>query len=202
MPGMANRYAADPLSRLYAWLARPRSKAAECAWIFAFSAVGAFTLRAAVLEARYIPSRSMEPTLAIDDRLLVLKLGAHTVGPHRGDILVFNPPPAASDIPNALIKRVIGLPGERIGIHDGRVYVNGKPLIEPYLKEPPRYPEPDWEHLGMPDGFLPARTLFMMGDNRNNSEDSHVFGPVPLANVIGHPFLRFWPLGRLGPIWR
>ena len=155
-----------------------------------------------MLEARYIPSRSMEPTMRIDDRLLVEKVGARLGTPHRGDILVFNPPPAAADIPNALIKRVIGLPGERIGIHDGRVFIDGKPLAEPYIKEPPRYPEPDWERLGMPDGWIPQRMVFMMGDNRNNSQDSHVFGPVPLDNVIGHPFVRFWPLNRLGWVWR
>jgi signal peptidase I len=199
---MANRYAADPVSRLHAWLVRPRSKAVECAWIFAFSAISAFTLRAEVLEARYIPSRSMVPTLLVNDRLLVEKVGARLFVPRRGDILVFNPPPAAADIPNALIKRVIGLPGEQISIHSGKVYINGRPLIEPYCKEPPRYAEPDWDKLGMPEGRVPLRALFMMGDNRNNSEDSHVFGPVPIENVVGHPFLRFWPPQRFAWVWR
>ncbi|MDB5102079.1 MAG: lepB2 [Cyanobacteria bacterium RYN_339] len=198
---MANRYAADPFSRAVAWLRRPRSKAVECAWIFVFAAVGAFTIRAQVLEARYIPSRSMEPTLRIDDRLLVEKIGAHFWVPKRGDILVFNPPPLANDIHNALIKRVIGLPGEKVAIHAGKVWINGKPLNEPYVMEGPKYPEPDWERLGMPNGLVPLRGLFMMGDNRNNSQDSHVFGPVPIDNVVGHPFLRFWPPASVGRIW-
>lgn len=199
---MANRYAADPFSRIVQWLTRPRSKAVECAWIFAVSAIGAFTLRAALLEARYIPSRSMEPTLKIDDRLLVEKVSRHLGPPRRGDIIVFNPPKSASDIKNALIKRVIGLPGEKLAIRDGKVFINGHALREPYLREPPRYPEPDWDRLGMPDGKVPYRMLFMMGDNRNNSQDSHIFGPVPLDNVVGHPFLRFWPPDRLGSAWR
>lgn len=199
---MPNRYAADPVSRVHAWLIKPRSKAAECAWIFAISAVSAFTIRAVLLEARYIPSRSMEPTLHIDDRLLVEKFMVRLAMPHRGDILVFNPPPAARDIPNALIKRVIGLPGEKIGIHDGHVFIDDRPLREPYIKEPPRYPEPDWDKIGMRDGIVPLHALFMMGDNRNNSEDSHVFGPVPLSDVVGHPVFRFWPPARIGLAWR
>ena len=199
---MRNRYAADPVSRTIGWVTRPRSKAAECAWIFVFAALSAFTIRAQILEARYIPSRSMEPTLRIDDRLLVEKVGARVWLPHRGDILVFNPPPLASEIHNALIKRVIGLPGERMAIHNGKVFINGHPMVEPYIKEGPKYPEPDWGRLGMPDGVVPVRSLFMMGDNRNNSQDSHVFGPVPIDNIVGHPFLRFWPPATFGRIWR
>ena len=199
---MANRYATDPFSRGLAWLTRPRSKAVECAWIFVLAASSAFALRAWVLEARYIPSRSMEPGMRIDDRLLVLKLGTHHFIPHRGEIVVFSAPAMASDISNALIKRVIGLPGERLSIREGMVFVNSRVLVEPYIKEAPGYPEPDWDSLGMPEGVVPASSVFMMGDNRNNSEDSHVFGPVPLKNLIGHPFLRFWPPSRVGWVWR
>ena len=199
---MANRYATDPLSRVMTFVHKPRSKAVECAWIFALCAVSTFTLRAEVLEARFIPSGSMEPTMQIDDRLLVEKVGAHTFAPHRGDILVFMPPTAAKEIHNALIKRCIGLPGERLGLRKGHITINGHALNEPYLPELAKYPEPDWDRLGMPDGAVPRGMVFMMGDNRNNSEDSHVFGPVPIDHIIGHPFLRFWPLARMGWVWR
>lgn len=198
---MSNRYAVDAVSRFLAWWTRPRSKAQECAEIFLVAAVLAFTIRAVVAEARYIPSGSMLPGLEIGDRLLVEKVTIHLMIPHRGNIVVFAPPLRAKEIKNALIKRVIGLPGERIAIHGGYVWIDGKALVEPYIKEPPRYPEPDWTAIGVPDGTIPHGMLFMMGDNRNNSQDSHVFGPVPIKNVIGHPVIRFWPLERVGPVW-
>jgi len=192
-----NKYATDPVSRGVGWLRQPKSKARECAEIFAVAAVSTFLLRAYVVEARFIPSRSMLPTMHVDDRLLIEKVSQRFRAPRRGEIVVFGAPAAAKDIDNALIKRVIGLPGETVSIHDGRVWINDRPLKEPYLKEPPRYPEPDWAALGMPHGVVPAGHLFMMGDNRNNSQDSHVFGPVPVRNVIGHPVLRFWPPARI-----
>jgi signal peptidase I len=90
----------------------------------------------------------------------------------------------------AYIKRAIGLPGETIAVHDGQVWIDGKALVEPYLHEPPNYT--------MDPVRLPAGHLFMLGDNRNNSQDSHVWGPLPIENVIGHSAVRFWPLTRLG----
>ena len=195
---MTNPYAQDPLSRLRAWRRRPRSKAAECAEIFAISAVLAFTLRAWVAEARYIPSSSMLPGLRVDDRLVVEKITPRLGPLRRGEIVVFAPPERARAIKNALIKRVIGLPGEHLRIADGKVWAEGRLLREPYVKEPISYPEPAWEEIGMPGGRVPGGCVFMMGDNRNNSTDSHVFGPVPIANVIGHAILRFWPPGRFG----
>ncbi|HEY9724687.1 MAG TPA: signal peptidase I, partial [Oscillatoriaceae cyanobacterium] len=99
---------------------------------------------------------------------------------------------------NAFIKRVIGLPGDRLDIHDGKVFVNGHPLIEPYTLEPPLYPDPDWEAIGMPGGVVPRGCVFVMGDNRNDSEDSHIWGPEPMAHIIGQAVFRFWPLERFG----
>ena len=194
----ANPYAQTPLARARAWAEKPRHKAVECAWIFAFSAVAAFSFRAFVAEARYIPSHSMQPGMQIGDRLVVEKLSSRFFAPSRGDIVIFGPPPRAREIKNALVKRVIGLPGEQVILRAGRVWIDGKALREPYLAEPIRYPEPVWEEIGMPGGRVPRGMIFVMGDNRNNSTDSHVFGPVPIANVIGHPLVRFWPPGRIG----
>lgn len=165
----------------------------------------AILIRATVAEARFIPSGSMLPTLRIGDRLIVEKLSAYVHPPHRGDILVFYPPHAGeppltasgrllrwlgftADV--AFIKRVVGLPGEIIAVHDGKVLIDGKPLPEPYLQAPPIDETPP---IRIPNG-----QYFMMGDNRNNSSDSRVWGPLPRANVIGRSFLRIWPLNRVG----
>jgi signal peptidase I len=165
----------------------------------------AIGVHAAVAEARFIPSESMVPTLAVGDRLIIEKVSPRFTAPRRGDILVFYPPdthptdggPALRAIrwlgftPDvAYIKRVIGLPGETIEVHDGQVWIDGKALVEPYENEPPTY---TMDPVRVPEGHL-----FMMGDNRNNSQDSHVWGPLPIGNVIGHAAVRFWPLTRLG----
>lgn len=182
---------------------RPRWR--EAVETVAIAFVLAIGVHAAVAEARFIPSESMVPTLAVGDRLIIEKVSPRFTTPHRGEILVFYPPnnPPSEGGPAlrlvrwlgftpdvAYIKRAIGLPGETIAIHDGQVWIDGKALVEPYVNEPPTYT--------MDPVTIPADHLFMLGDNRNNSQDSHVWGPLPLANVIGQAAVRFWPLTRLG----
>jgi signal peptidase I len=154
----------------------------------------AFFIRTFVAEPRYIPSESMLPTLEIGDRLIVEKLSYYTHPPQRGDIIVFIPPPQLQEQgyleEQAFIKRVIGLPGNTIEVKDGRVYVDRELLTESYIAEPPNY--------AMSPVIVPLDELFVMGDNRNNSNDSHVWGFLPKANVIGHACFRFWPLERWG----
>ena len=154
----------------------------------------AFFLRTFVAEPRYIPSGSMLPTLEIGDRLIVEKLSYYTHPPQRGDIIVFAPPPQLQaqgfEVEQAFIKRVIGLPGDTIEIKNGRVFVDRQPLLEAYINEPPNYL--------MSPMVVPPAQLFVMGDNRNNSNDSHVWGFLPNENIIGHACFRFWPLERLG----
>lgn len=192
-------------------------------------------IRFALAEARYIPSSSMEPTLQINDRLLVEKVSHHFGKPiQRGDILVFYPPPiemGGQDLKNdpltilgrltglpflpyepAFIKRVVGLPGDHIRIQKGEgVYINGQLLDEgSYAKEAPNYDRNVLGDIGGPSStgkmirpfadearandpiIVPAGHLFMMGDNRNNSEDSHVWGFLPQDRVIGRACLLFW----------
>lgn len=194
-----NRFAADPISRLWAWYSKPRSRAEECIWVFVLAFFGTLCLRAFVVEARWIPSSSMLPTLAQGDRLLVDKLGVRFSQPRRGSIVVFAPPKRAwrYHIRHALIKRVVAGPGDHIHFENGLVHVNGIPLVESYLAKKPHYEQPDWQALGMPGGRVPAANIFVMGDNRDNSTDSRVFGPVPLDHLIGRPLLRVWPLQRL-----
>jgi signal peptidase I len=156
----------------------------------------AFVIRTFVAEPRYIPSESMLPTLEVGDRALVEKLSYYTHPPQRGDIVVFIPPPQLQEqgygVDQAFIKRVIGLPGDTVAVTHGSVYVNDRLIIEPYIAESPNY--------AMSPMVVPARQLFVMGDNRNNSNDSHVWGFLPQGNVIGHACFRFWPLERFGGI--
>jgi signal peptidase I len=156
----------------------------------------AFLIRTFVAEPRYIPSESMLPTLEIGDRLIVEKLSYYSHLPHRGDIVVFAPPPQLQEQgyqgDQAFIKRVIGLPGDTIAVQDGRVFVNQQLLTEAYVAEPPNYL--------MPPMVVPPAQLFMMGDNRNNSNDSHIWGFLPRENIVGHACFRFWPLERFGGI--
>jgi len=153
----------------------------------------AVVLRTFAIEPRYIPSGSMEPTLQIEDRIIVEKVSNFLRSPQRGDILVFYPPnsPLIEDSTKAYIKRVIGLPGDLISIHDGQVFVNGKALTEPYIPEPINYYLPQ-DPLNSAIK-IPENTYWMMGDNRNNSSDSHVWGFLPQQNIIGRAVFRFFP---------
>ncbi|MEB3285817.1 MAG: signal peptidase I [Candidatus Sericytochromatia bacterium] len=181
-------------------LPRAKSKTREYIETLVIAFILAIVVRTTIAEARYIPSESMLPTLEVGDRLIVEKMTYRFAPVERGDIVVFEAPPRAMGNGNAFIKRVVGLPGERIDIRGGQVYINGDALKEPYILEAPRYPDPDWEALGLPEGRIPADSLFVMGDNRNNSQDSHVWGSLPLRNVIGQTVFRFWPPTRLGII--
>ncbi|MCM1981984.1 signal peptidase I [Lyngbya confervoides BDU141951] len=154
----------------------------------------ALGIRTFILEARYIPSGSMEPTLQVNDRLLIDKLSYDFTAPHRGDIVVFNPTPELEreNFHEAFIKRVIGLPGDRVEVSGGLVYVNGQALSEKYIADQPKY---QWGPV-----TVPAQDYLVLGDNRNNSYDSHYWGFVPRQDIVGKAVARFWPLDRLGTV--
>jgi signal peptidase I len=156
----------------------------------------ALFIRAFIAEPRYIPSESMLPTLEVGDRLIVEKLSYYTHLPHRGDIVVFAPPPQLQEqgfeADQAFIKRVIGLPGDTIEIKGGHVFINQELLTEAYIAAAPNYP--------MSTMVVPPAQLFVMGDNRNNSNDSHIWGFLPIPNIIGHACFRFWPLQDFGGV--
>lgn len=167
----------------------------ENAQILLIALVLALLIRVFVAEPRYIPSNSMEPTLLEGDRLVVEKVSYRLHPPQRGDIVVFEPPPQFLDVfgfipDKAFIKRIIGTPGDVIQVQNGQVYRNGEPLAEAYIAESPRYT--------MDAVRVPPDQFFVMGDNRNNSNDSHVWGFLPRRNVIGRAVLRFFPFDRLG----
>ena len=128
---------------------------------------------------------SMRPTLDDGEFVLVSKLNYKLSNVQRGDIIVFHYP---MDPEQELIKRVIGLPGDRIEVNEGIVYVNGQALEEPYIAAPPAYSS-QWN--------VPEDRLFVLGDNRNDSSDSHSWGFLPFENVVGKAVLIYWP----PPMW-
>ena len=157
----------------------------------------ALLLRWAVIEPRWIPSGSMLPTLQLQDRVLVEKLRPHLKRPLAdGSIVVFHAPPAlvaaGYDPRSALIKRVIGGPGEVIEVRGGQLLRNGDAVEEPWRQEAIGY---SFGPVTVPEGHL-----LVLGDNRNASLDSHLWGPLPQEQVIGTAVLRYWPLKRFGPI--
>lgn len=156
-------------------------------------------IRTFVAEARWIPSNSMLPTLEIGDRLIVEKVSYHFRDPRRGDIIVFHPPERLN-FEGAYIKRVVGLPGDRIQIADGEVIINGFTLDEEYIVEPPAYSCPGTcpgvSEAGS-EFVVPQGQYFVLGDNRNDSQDSHFWGFLERENIIGHTIVRFWPPDRL-----
>ena len=141
-----------------------------------------------------VDGHSMEPTFYGDDRLVVSRVHYLLGEPRRGDILVFNSMvPSEAERGVMLIKRVVGLPGERVEIRDAAVFINGAPLPEPYIKEAcmlMRCMDNSWT--------LGESQYFMMGDNRNNSRDSRRFGPVPISKIVGQVIFRYWPPSSIG----
>jgi len=154
-------------------------------------------VRSFVVEPFYIPSVSMYPTLTVNDQIAVEKFSKLFADPRRGDLVVFSPPKAfyeAKGLVKAkrttLIKRVVAVGGDTVAVSNGVLIVNGKAEYEPYVREQIRYL---FEPL-----VVPAGCVFVLGDNRNVSDDSHVWGAVPSSNVIGKAFYVLWPPGRQG----
>lgn len=162
----------------------------------ALSIVLALGIRTFVAEARWIPSESMVPTLQKYDKLIVDKMSYHFVDPQRGDIVVFSPTENIKkenpNLKDAFIKRIIGLPGDKLEVKGERVYINGQPLQEKYIEAPPQY------QYG--PVTVPPNSYLVLGDNRNNSYDSHFWGFVPRDNIIGRAVVRFWPPNRIGEL--
>lgn len=178
--------------------------------------VVAVLIKTFFVQAFFIPSGSMIPTLEVDDRVMVNKL-SYTFGePDRGDIVVFDSPfagatddeslPAAAWraikeslgiqtalVPDDLIKRVMALPGETIEIRDNAVFINGAALVEPYLSS--GVIMQDFGPQTIPDGMV-----FVMGDNRNSSHDSRKFGSIPQDTIVGRAFVLLWPFDRFGSL--
>ncbi|HEY7892126.1 MAG TPA: signal peptidase I [Solirubrobacteraceae bacterium] len=184
-------------------------------------AVGlAVLIQAFVIKPYKIPSGSMEPTLAVGQRILVDRIGNALDGPRVGEIAVFHPPRwadqsavcgphphkvapggeacaspvAEEDTSTNFIKRIVAGPGDVIAVREGHVYRNGKRESDPYIRECGRVPECNFPApIKIPPGHW-----FMMGDNRGDSDDSRFWGPVPTSWIIGSAFFTYWPIDRIG----
>jgi signal peptidase I len=184
-------------------------------------AVGlALAIQAFIIKPYKIPSRSMEPTLKVGQRVLVDRIGMHFSEPKVGDIMVFHPPKdaeqqvcgpaphmvtpggAACDAPEPeeasvnFIKRVVAGPGDTLYIKEGHAYVNGKRESDSYIT-----PCGSSSECNFPTPIkIPAGHWFMMGDNRGESDDSRFWGPVPTSWIIGQAFFTYWPPDRIGSL--
>jgi signal peptidase I len=165
----------------------------------------AIVLRTFVVATYSIPSASMEPTLMIGDRIVVDKLSYHLHGVGTGDIVVFSTPaneacagPPVTD----LVKRVIALSGQTISLSEGKVYINGSLLPEPWLPAAIRsetYPGPSAAPYSLHHPYrVPGGDVYVMGDNRPESCDSRYWGPIRQSTIVGKVDLRVWPPSRLG----
>ena len=161
----------------------------------------ALIIRWQVLEPRWIPSGSMLPTLQIQDKILVEKItpkitSKSNLSKFRNKIIVFNVPEqlikAGYEKNTALIKRVIGVPGDKIEVKEGKLYLNDI-AQDNYISD---------KNINYSIGplIVPEQSFWVMGDNRNNSMDSHIWGFLPYEKIIGRAIVRYWPLNKLGPI--
>ena len=185
---------------------------AELARTVILSIVLALGIRTFVAEARWIPSGSMEPTLNGTpnqweaDKIIVDKLKYRFSDPQRGDIVVFSPTETLQEeqYNDAFIKRIVALPGEKVELKDGKVYINDQPLEEVnYLTTGQRTAIDVCTSGGQPAYLaqpetIPSDSYLVLGDNRSSSYDSRCWGVVPRGNIIGRAVIRFWPLNSIG----
>jgi signal peptidase I len=160
--------------------------------LVAASLAVALVVRGFLIQAFYIPSESMVPTLVKNDRVLVNKLSYKLHDVHRGDIVVFKAPEGAATAQvKDLIKRVVGLPGETIEGRNGSIFIDSKPLDEPYLP-------PDVRSRDFPPEKIPPNKIYVLGDNRQDSRDSTFFHAISEDAIVGRAFVKIWPLSDLG----
>ena len=168
-------------------------------------------VRPFLVEAYFVPSGSMEPTIEIGDRILANKLVPRLRAPARHEIVMFEPPPWAADGEKVFVKRVVGLAGDRLQVLDGALRRDGRPVAAPYIKEPPLYVWPP----DAPEGgevVVPPGSVVVLGDNRNNSSDAHSWTRLgtdgrrepapflPVETIRGKLVYRYWPPDRMGTV--
>ena len=176
----------------------------------------ALGIQAFLVKPFRIPSESMVPTLSVSQRVLVDRVSIRFSDPDRGDIVVFKPPAGADDnvcgvshsdqqacprptekrSDTNFIKRVVAVGGDQLTVRGSRVYVNGRPQREPYIR-----PADGCPSCNLPEAItIPPGHFFMMGDNRGESADSREWGPVPKDWIIGNAFFTYWPPKHIGPL--
>jgi len=153
-------------------------------------AIAIFLILQTTIQSSIVEGSSMQPGLQDGDRLIVVKPAYTFTNPQRGDIVIIHPPVSPD---KEWVKRIIGIPGDTVEIKNGVVYVNSVALDEPYIKAKPAYP-----HYGPVK--VPSDNYFVLGDNRNNSTDSHTGWTVSRPNIVGEVWLRIWPFSNWGII--
>jgi signal peptidase I len=152
-------------------------------------AIAIFFLLQTTVQTYVVVGSSMEPNFQEDERLIISKVVYHLHEPARGDVIVFRPP---NNQEVDYIKRIIASPGDTVKVENGAVYVNGQKLNEPYIKDLPKY--------DMSERKVPQNEYFVLGDNRNNSNDSHNNWTVPRQSIIGKAWLTIWPPSEWGGV--
>lgn len=172
----------------------PKYKAILYDWgkTIALSIIIALFMRLTIVGAYYVPTGSMKPTIGIGDRLLGCKFLYWFIELTAGDIVVFEPPTEAQTDVSRFVKRIVAVEDDIVEVKDGALYVNGERQDEPYLYSAPFYRLTPMQ--------VPKGHLFVLGDNRNNSADGHVWGFLPKENVEAKIVFRFWPLTRVGTV--
>lgn len=151
----------------------------------------AFIIITFIGQVTVVRGASMEPTLHDNERLIANKISYRFETPERGEIIIFRPP---LEIKRNYIKRIIGVPGDKIEITDGEIYINSEKLEEPYVKSR--------SYENIPPTIVPDNSFFVLGDNRPNSSDSRYWGFVPRKNVVGRAWIVFWPLNKIRLPWK
>jgi signal peptidase I len=173
-----------------------KSEAKEWGKTLLYTGLLSLVLRVAVVEAFVVPTGSMRPTILEGDRLLGSKFHYWFWRPQRGDVVVFRPPESAQQITDKkvprYVKRVIAVAGDTVEVKRGHVLVNGETIDEPYVDKLPKY--------RIPPIVVPEGQLFVLGDNRNESFDSHRWGFLAQESLIAHVFARYWPPNRIGSL--
>lgn len=166
-------------------------------WTITLAVAISYGIRWFIAEPRFIPSLSMFPTYDVGDRLIAEKITYRFVRPPTpGDVIIFHPAAGIGhkDFFNddVFIKRIVATAGDTVEVKQGQLFVNGKAQVEPFINERPAYT--------MPKLVVPPGEVFVMGDNRNNSYDSHIWGPLPVENIIGRAAFNYWPVNKIGPM--
>ena len=166
----------------------PLRSLVEWVGILAAALLVAFVVKTFLIQAFFIPSPSMVPTLEVHDRVLVNKLSYKLHEVNRGDVVVFERPPNDTGAIKDLIKRVVAVEGDTVESRGDTLYVNDQPVREPYVRT---------SSIGtaVTKRTIPPNQVFVMGDNRANSSDSRVFGPIDEDRIVGRAFVKIWPLG-------
>jgi signal peptidase I len=184
------------LDRSLSRLPRPWRVLVDWAVTLTVAIAAVLIFQAEVAKPYRIPTESMEPTLRVSDRVIANRVVYRLHEPERGDIVVFDAPAAVEGAcaagDGAFVKRIVGLPGEAVSMRDGRVFVDGAALHEPYLRAAYRGHESGrWARV-------PGGSFFVLGDNRPRSCDSRRWGVVPRRSIIGRAEIRYWPPLRVG----